>query len=73
MILRLLSSDACLNQATLLGDAILLECDSLLVLPASVLISLVLSAGDVIHAIALPTLGVKADAIPGRLHLLASL
>ena len=53
----------------MLGDVVSLDCDSTLMASTGTDTTLVLTAGDVIHAVALPSLGVKADAIPGRLQL----
>jgi len=39
-----------------------------LVLPADTAIRLLITAGDVLHAFALPAFGVKRDAVPGRLN-----
>lgn len=46
----------------------LLDVDNRLVLPVNKHIRLLTSAGDVIHSFAVPSLGVKCDAIPGRLN-----
>jgi len=39
-----------------------------LYLPSDVTIRLMITANDVIHSFALPKLGIKVDAVPGRLH-----
>lgn len=50
------------------GQLRMLEVDNRLVLPVNKHIRLLTSAGDVIHSFAVPSLGVKLDAIPGRLN-----
>nr|YP_010010533.1 cytochrome c oxidase subunit II [Nereis zonata]QOH99539.1 cytochrome c oxidase subunit 2 [Nereis zonata] len=50
------------------GDFRLLEVDNRVVLPTNVEIRVLISAADVIHSWTVPALGVKADAIPGRLN-----
>lgn len=46
----------------------LLDADSRAVLPFSAHIHVVVRAADVLHSWAVPSLGVKADACPGRLN-----
>nr|YP_010385030.1 cytochrome c oxidase subunit II [Pinnaxodes major]UPL65040.1 cytochrome oxidase subunit II [Pinnaxodes major] len=46
----------------------LLDVDNRTVLPMMTQIRVLISAADVIHSWTVPTLGVKADAIPGRLN-----
>lgn len=46
----------------------LLEVDNRTVLPINTQIRVLIRAADVIHSWAVPALGVKADAIPGRLN-----
>nr|QQQ88869.1 cytochrome c oxidase subunit 2 [Hyalella kochi] len=46
----------------------LLETDNSLVLPSLSQIRVIVTGGDVIHSWAVPSLGVKADAVPGRLN-----
>nr|YP_004425058.1 cytochrome c oxidase subunit II [Lasmigona compressa]ADL62634.1 cytochrome c oxidase subunit II [Lasmigona compressa] len=50
------------------GGYRLLEVDNRCVLPYGVDSRILVSSADVIHAWALPSLGVKADAIPGRIN-----
>lgn len=50
------------------GDLRLLEVDRRIVLPWNIETRLIITAADVIHSWTIPTLGVKADAIPGRLN-----
>lgn len=46
----------------------LLDVDNRTVLPINTQIRIIISAADVIHSWTVPALGVKADAIPGRLN-----
>lgn len=46
----------------------LLETDNSLVLPRIRQIRVIITGGDVIHSWTVPSLGVKADAVPGRLN-----
>nr|CCI69305.1 cytochrome oxidase subunit 2 [Metacrangonyx samanensis] len=46
----------------------LLETDNSLVLPVNLQIRMIVSASDVIHAWTMPSLGLKVDAVPGRLN-----
>ena len=50
------------------GDIRLLTVDNHLVLPANKNIHVLVTAGDVLHSFAMPSLGVKKDAVPGRLN-----
>ena len=50
------------------GDIRLLSVDNHLVLPANKHIHVLVTAGDVLHSFAMPSLGVKKDAVPGRLN-----
>jgi len=50
------------------GDLRLLEVDNEAVLPVNTHIRIILTAGDVLHSWAVPSLGVKTDAVPGRLN-----
>lgn len=51
-----------------LGDLRLLEVDNRLKLPVQTSVRLIVTASDVIHSWAVPSLGVKMDACPGRLN-----
>jgi cytochrome c oxidase subunit 2 len=51
-----------------LGEYRLLETDNRVVLPTGLEIRILITAADVIHSWAIPSLGVKVDAIPGRLN-----
>lgn len=50
------------------GSLRLLEVDNRLILPSLVSIRVIITAADVLHSWAIPSLGVKLDAIPGRLN-----
>ncbi len=50
------------------GDHRLLAVDNHVVVPVDTKVRVLLTAGDVIHAWAIPAFGVKRDAIPGRLN-----
>jgi len=50
------------------GEYRLLEVDNRIVLPISMDIRILVSAADVIHAWTVPALGIKVDAVPGRLN-----
>nr|YP_010320655.1 cytochrome c oxidase subunit II [Dryobates minor]UJP70407.1 cytochrome c oxidase subunit II [Dryobates minor] len=51
-----------------LGHFRLLEVDHRVVIPMESPIRIIVTADDVLHSWAVPTLGVKTDAIPGRLN-----
>lgn len=59
-----------LNEDELLsaGDYRLLEVDEPIVLPTNSHIRFLITADDVIHSFAVPQLGIKVDAVPGRLN-----
>nr|QVT15602.1 cytochrome c oxidase subunit 2 [Daphnia mitsukuri] len=46
----------------------LLEVDNRVILPYLTQVRLLVTAGDVIHSWTIPSLGIKADAVPGRLN-----
>ncbi len=50
------------------GQNRLLDTDNYVVLPVNTKIRLLITAGDVIHSFALPAMGVKLDAVPGRIN-----
>ena len=50
------------------GDLRLLEVDNETVLPIKTHIRVLLTAADVLHSWAVPALGVKTDAVPGRMN-----
>lgn len=49
-------------------DIRLLETDNNVVLPYNTQVRMIVTASDVIHSWTVPVLGVKADAVPGRLN-----
>jgi cytochrome c oxidase subunit II len=51
-----------------LGDLRLLEADSSLYIPVEKQIRFIITSNDVIHCFAVPSLGIKLDAVPGRLN-----
>nr|YP_009490376.1 cytochrome c oxidase subunit 2 [Gracilaria edulis]AWH62509.1 cytochrome c oxidase subunit 2 [Gracilaria edulis] len=51
-----------------LGQLRLLEVDNRMVIPINTHIRVIVSASDVLHSWAIPSLGIKCDAIPGRLN-----
>jgi cytochrome c oxidase subunit 2 len=50
------------------GNIRLLEVDNRLILPSKTNIRIIVTATDVIHSFAVPSLGIKVDAMPGRLN-----
>lgn len=50
------------------GQKRLLETDNRVVLPADTYVRVLVTAADVLHSWAMPSLGVKVDAVPGRLN-----
>jgi len=50
------------------GEYRLLEVDNRIVVPIQLEVRLLITAADVIHAWTIPSLGVKVDAVPGRLN-----
>lgn len=50
------------------GQLRLLEVDNSLVLPVGTIVRVLITSTDVIHSFAVPSLGVKLDAMPGRLN-----
>lgn len=51
-----------------LGDFRLLEVDNKLMIPSNTPIRFIVGSQDVIHSFAVPSLGIKIDAIPGKLN-----
>lgn len=51
-----------------LGQLRLLEVDNTVVLPTDLDITILVTASDVLHSWAVPSLGIKIDAVPGRLN-----
>jgi len=50
------------------GDFRLLEVDNRVIIPSNTPIKFLVTSQDVIHSFAVPSLGIKVDAIPGRLN-----
>lgn len=50
------------------GQLRLLEVDNRIVVPANTHLRFVVTAADVLHSWAVPSLGIKCDAVPGRLN-----
>ena len=46
----------------------LLDCDHRLVLPSQLPVRVLVTAADVLHSWTVPAMGIKADAVPGRLN-----
>lgn len=66
-----LEDDIMFDSYMLIGDEAklrLLDLDNDLVLPINTHIRVIITASDVLHAWAVPSLGVKVDAVPGRLN-----
>jgi cytochrome c oxidase subunit 2 len=56
------------SYANLFGDFRLIDCDDRLLLPFGVPLRIIVTSGDVIHSWTIPSFGVRADAVPGRLN-----
>nr|YP_009244860.1 cytochrome c oxidase subunit II [Amynthas hupeiensis]QED22312.1 cytochrome c oxidase subunit II [Amynthas sp. ZJ201510-02]QED22380.1 cytochrome c oxidase subunit II [Amynthas sp. HK201601-23]QFZ89466.1 cytochrome oxidase subunit II [Aporrectodea trapezoides]AHG94107.1 cytochrome oxidase subunit II [Amynthas hupeiensis]AMO26945.1 cytochrome c oxidase subunit II [Amynthas hupeiensis] len=50
------------------GDFRLLEVDNRIVVPMKLEVRMLITAADVLHSWTIPSLGVKVDAVPGRLN-----
>ena len=50
------------------GQFRLLEVDNRVVLPVNTHIRFICTSSDVVHSFAVPSLGIKIDAVPGRLN-----
>ena len=51
-----------------LGQFRLLDVDNKVIIPVDCHIRLIITGADVIHSFAVPSLGLKIDAVPGRLN-----
>jgi cytochrome c oxidase subunit 2 len=51
-----------------LGDLRLLEVDNVLLVPSHMHLRFIVTSLDVLHSFAIPSLGIKVDAVPGRLN-----
>ena len=62
--------DAYITPTNELEDNIfrLLDVDTRVVVPFNIHVRILISSADVLHAWTVPSLGVKADAVPGRLN-----
>jgi len=56
-----------------LGDKRLLEVDIPVIVPVNMTLRFLITSADVLHAWAVPELGIKIDAVPGRLSQYLSL
>jgi len=61
--------DSCMviTDSLTIGEQRLLEVDNPLIVPCSVGLRFLITSADVLHAWAVPELGIKVDAVPGRL------
>jgi cytochrome c oxidase subunit 1 len=59
------------NDLVTIGSLRLLEVDERLILPIEKQLRLFVTASDVLHSFAIPSLGIKIDASPGRLNQIA--
>lgn len=50
------------------GQLRMLDVDERLILPTNTLVRVLITSADVIHSWAVPSLGIKCDAVPGRLN-----
>ena len=50
------------------GQHRLLDVDNRMVVPVGATVQLIITAGDVLHSFAVPSLGIKKDAVPGRIN-----
>jgi cytochrome c oxidase subunit II len=50
------------------GQKRLLEVDNRIVIPENTTVKFLITAGDVLHSFAIPSLGIKMDAVPGRVN-----
>jgi len=55
------------------GQVRLLEVDNALVLPGRLVLRISVTSYDVLHSFAVPSLGIKSDACPGRLNTFCTL
>nr|YP_054459.2 cytochrome c oxidase subunit II [Onychiurus orientalis] len=60
--------DSYMNNSGLLNSMRLLDVDNKIVIPMNLQIRNLITAADVLHSWTIPSLGVKADAVPGRLN-----
>lgn len=60
--------DSYINQDLQLGDIRNYDVDEHLILPSNTYIRFLITSTDVIHSWGLPSLGIKMDAVPGRIN-----
>nr|YP_010586591.1 cytochrome c oxidase subunit II [Stenopsyche navasi]UZZ44405.1 cytochrome c oxidase subunit II [Stenopsyche navasi] len=60
--------DSFMNKTNSIDSFRLLDVDNRIVLPMKTQIRSIISSSDVIHAWTIPALGIKSDAVPGRLN-----
>jgi heme/copper-type cytochrome/quinol oxidase subunit 2 len=60
-----------LEKDLILGQLRLLEVDKRLALPIETNLRILITSADVLHSFAIPSLGIKCDACPGRLNQVA--
>nr|YP_010177444.1 cytochrome c oxidase subunit II [Stenopsyche tienmushanensis]QSQ87269.1 cytochrome c oxidase subunit II [Stenopsyche tienmushanensis]UDU84906.1 cytochrome c oxidase subunit 2 [Stenopsyche tienmushanensis] len=60
--------DSFMNKNNTIDSFRLLDVDNRIVLPMKTQIRSIISSSDVIHAWTIPALGIKSDAVPGRLN-----
>jgi cytochrome c oxidase subunit 2 len=63
-----ISFESYMDTSNKLGRVRLMEVDNRVVIPAQSLVRLLVSSVDVLHSWAIPSLGVKVDAVPGRIN-----
>lgn len=64
--------DSYMLQDLNLGDVRNLDTDSHLIIPSNLSIRFLVTSTDVIHSQAIPALGIKMDALPGRINQIAT-
>lgn len=65
---RIFDSYMIIDNELLVGQLRNLEVDNALLLPIKTHLDLIVTSDDVLHSFALPSAGIKIDAIPGRLN-----
>jgi cytochrome c oxidase subunit 2 len=63
-----ISFDSYMLDEVNLGEPRLLSTDQILVIPKYTHVNCIVTAADVLHSWAIPSLGIKIDAVPGRLN-----
>lgn len=62
-----IDQDINLSKSLMIGDVVTIDTECSLVVPVGSTISSVWTSNDVIHCVSIPSLGLKADLIPGRI------